>query len=209
GSIGIPLPDTDARIVDLATGRDVEPGAPGELLIRGPQVMRGYWNRPDETAGAIEDGWFRTGDVATMDGEGYFRLVDRKKDLINPGGFKVWPREVEEVLYDHPAVRLAAVIGVPDDYRGEAVKAYVVVREEHRERLDAAELIEFCRARLTAYKVPRLVEFRAELPITPTGKLLRRLLRDDSASPLPLPLLPREGEGWGEGGGSLRRLAAD
>src|SRR5262249_42469048 len=99
GSIGIPLPDTDARIVDLATGRDVEPGAPGELLIRGPQVMRGYWNRPDETAGAIEDGWFRTGDVATMDGEGYFRIVDRKKDLINTGGFKVWPREVEEVLY--------------------------------------------------------------------------------------------------------------
>jgi long-chain acyl-CoA synthetase len=177
GSIGIPLADTDARIVDLETGADVSPGAPGELLIRGPQVMRGYWNRPDETARAIEDGWFHTGDVAEMDADGYFRIVDRKKDMINTAGFKVWPREVEEALYEHPAVRLAAVVGVADTYRGEAVKAYVVLKDG--ERATADDLVGFCRARLTAYKVPRRVEFRAELPITSTGKLLRRLLRSD------------------------------
>ena len=119
GSIGIPLADTDARIVDLETGADVPAGAAGELLIRGPQVMRGYWDRPDETARAIEDGWFHTGDVAEMDADGYFRIVDRKKDVINTAGFKVWPREVEETLYAHPAVRLAAVVGTPDPYRGE------------------------------------------------------------------------------------------
>ena len=179
GSIGIPLPETDARVVDLETGRDVPPGTPGELLIRGPQVMRGYWNRPDETARAIEDGWFRTGDVAEMDADGYFRIVDRKKDIINTAGFKVWPREVEETLYTHPAVRLAAVVGTPDAYRGEAVTAYVVLKDGEGGRVTADELAAFCRARLTAYKVPRLVEFRAELPITPAGKLLRRLLRRD------------------------------
>jgi long-chain acyl-CoA synthetase len=179
GSIGIPLPETDARVVDLETGRDVPPGTAGELLIRGPQVMRGYWNRPDETARAIEDGWFRTGDVAEMDADGYFRIVDRKKDIINTAGFKVWPREVEETLYTHPAVRLAAVVGTPDAYRGEAVTAYVVLKDGEGGRVTADELTAFCRARLTAYKVPRLVEFRAELPITSTGKLLRRLLRRD------------------------------
>jgi long-chain acyl-CoA synthetase len=182
GSIGIPLPDTDARIVGLETGAEVAPGGTGELLVRGPQVMRGYWNRPAETAQALEDGWLHTGDVAAMDDDGYFRIVDRKKDLINTAGFKVWPREVEEVLYAHPAVRLAAVVGVADEYRGEAVKAYVVLKEGHHERVDEADLIEFCRDRLTAYKAPRLVEFRAELPITTTGKLLRRLLRDDGRS---------------------------
>jgi hypothetical protein len=122
GSIGIPLADTDARIVDLDTGADVAPGAPGELLVRGPQVMRGYWQRPEETARVLADGWLRTGDVAVMDGEGYFRIVDRQKDVINTAGFKVWPREVEEALYAHPAVRGAAVISVPDAYRGEAVR---------------------------------------------------------------------------------------
>jgi long-chain acyl-CoA synthetase len=176
GSIGIPLPDTDARIVDLESGQEVSPGESGELLIRGPQVMRGYWNRPDETARAMAGGWFHTGDVATMDGDGYFAIVDRKKDLINTAGFKVWPREVEEVLYTHPAVRLAAVAGVPDAYRGEAVKAYVVLREGQQGRVTERELIDFCRARLTTYKAPRHVEFRADLPITATGKLLRRLL---------------------------------
>jgi long-chain acyl-CoA synthetase len=180
GSIGIPLPDTDARIVDLETGQDVAPGQPGELLIRGPQVMLGYWNRPDETAQALAGGWFRTGDVATMDDEGYFRIVDRKKEMINTAGFKVWPREVEEALYAHPAVKLAAVVGVPDPYRGEAVKAYVVVREPAGGRVDESDLIAHCRERLTAYKVPRVVEFCRELPVTPTGKLLRRLLREAS-----------------------------
>jgi long-chain acyl-CoA synthetase len=180
GSIGVPLPDTDARVVDLEIGADVAPGAPGELLIRGPQVMRGYWQRDEATAHAIRNGWLHTGDVAVMDGEGYFAVVDRKKDVINTAGFKVWPREVEETLYQHPAVKLAAVVGVPDDYRGEAVKAYVVLKDGHHGRLTEPELIEFCRARLTAYKAPRSVDFRDELPVSGAGKMLRRLLRDDA-----------------------------
>jgi len=179
GSIGIPLPDTDARIVDLDTATDVVPGAPGELLVRGPQVMHGYWRRPEETARVLADGWLRTGDVAVMDDEGYFRIVDRQKDVINTAGFKVWPREVEEALYAHPAVRGAAVIGVPDAYRGEAVRAYVVLDDAHRGRVTGPDLIAFCRERLTAYKVPRAVEFRPELPMNATGKLLRRALRDE------------------------------
>jgi long-chain acyl-CoA synthetase len=182
GSIGIPLPDTDARIVDLDTRADVAPGAPGELLVRGPQVMRGYWRRPEETAHVLADGWLRTGDVAIMDDEGYFRIVDRQKDVINTAGFKVWPREVEEALYAHPAVRGAAVIGVPDTYRGEVVRAYVVLDEAHRGRVTGPDLIAFCRERLTAYKVPRAVEFRTELPLTVTGKLLRRALREEANS---------------------------
>ena len=183
GSIGIPLPDTDARIVDLETGADVGPGQPGELLIRGPQVMRGYWNRPEETARVLRDGWFATGDVATMDDEGYFAVVDRKKDMINTAGFKVWPREVEETLYAHEAVQLAVVVGVPDDYRGEAVKACVVVKDGHRGRVSEAELVAFCRSRLTGYKVPRVVEFRDALPQTATGKMLRRALREETGGP--------------------------
>jgi long-chain acyl-CoA synthetase len=181
GSIGVPLCDTDARIVDLETGQDVAPGAAGELLIRGPQVMKGYWRRPEATSQAIRDGWFHTGDVATIDGDGYFAIVDRKKDVINTAGFKVWPREVEETLYGHPAVKLAAVVGVPDAYRGEAVKAYVVLKPEHRGRVAQREVIDFCRERLTAYKAPRSVEFRDELPVSGAGKMLRRLLRDDGA----------------------------
>jgi long-chain acyl-CoA synthetase len=180
GSIGVPLPDTDARLVDLESGLDVAPGASGELVIRGPQVMRGYWQQPEETTLAVVDGWFRTGDVAVMDEEGYFRIVDRCKDMINTAGFKVWPREVEEVLYAHPAVRIAAVVGVPDAYRGEAVKACVVLRTAHAGRVTEREIVEFCRARLTPYKVPRRVEFRAELPLTATGKLLRRALREEA-----------------------------
>ena len=177
GSIGLPLPDTDAKIVDVETGAEVEVGAPGELLIRGPQVMKGYWQRPDATREALVDGWLRTGDVAVMDAEGYFAIVDRRKDMINTAGFKVWPREVEEILYEHPAVRLAAVIGVPDPYRGEAVKACVVLRDGHQEGVTEADVIEFCRARLTSYKAPRIVEFRETLPLTSTGKMLRRELR--------------------------------
>ena len=180
GSIGVPLPDTDARIVDLDTGDDVAPGASGELLIRGPQVMRGYWRRPEETAQAMPDGWFRTGDVTVMDGEGYFAVVDRKKDMINTAGFKVWPREVEETVYAHPAVKHVVVVGVPDGYRGEVVKAFVVLKEGHP-GCSEAELVEFCRARLTTYKVPRTIELRAELPVTTTGKVLRRLLREEPA----------------------------
>jgi long-chain acyl-CoA synthetase len=177
GSIGMPLPDTDARIVDVETGADVDAGAHGELLIRGPQVMRGYWDRPEATAEAIRDGWLHTGDIATMDADGYFAIVDRKKDMINTAGFKVWPREVEETLYTHPAVRLCAVIGVPDAYRGEIVKACVVLRETARARPTEAAIVAFCRERLSGYKVPRVVEFRDALPMTATGKMLRRDLR--------------------------------
>ncbi len=176
GSIGIPLPDTDARIVD-ESGADVKPGEPGDLLVSGPQVMLGYWNRPAETGAVLARGWLRTGDIARMDEEGYFAIVDRSKDVINTAGFKVWPREVEEALCLHPAVKQVAVVGVPDDYRGEAVKAFVVLRDGAAPRPSAEEIIEFCRARLTPYKAPRAVEFRGELPMTTTGKLLRRELR--------------------------------
>jgi len=181
GSIGVPLPDTDARIVDLEHGRDVGTGESGELLISGPQVMLGYWNRPEATAQAISDGWLRTGDVARMDGEGYFAIVDRLKDVINTAGFKVWPREVEETLYAHPAVKMAAVVGVADGYRGEAVKAFVVLKENCRS-VEAGELTAFCRDRLSGYKVPRLIELRDALPVTTTGKLLRRTLRESEES---------------------------
>jgi long-chain acyl-CoA synthetase len=177
GSIGMPIADTDAKIIDLETGADLPAGASGELVIRGPQVMKGYWHRPEETAAAMAGGWFHTGDVAQMDDDGYFRIVDRLKDQINTAGFKVWPREVEEVIYTHPAVKMVAVIGVADPYRGEAVKAFVVFKEDYRQRISEAEMLTFCRDRLMAYKVPRVVEFRDELPLSAAGKMLRRLLR--------------------------------
>ena len=182
GSIGIPLPDTDAKIVDLETGAELPAGQAGELLIRGPQVMKAYWNRPDETARTLTDGWLHTGDVARTDDEGYFVIVDRKKDQINTAGFKVWPREVEEALYEHPAVKLVAVVGQADAYRGEVVKACVVLKEGEQGRVSEAELVAFCKERMVGYKVPRLVEFREELPVTATGKMLRRLLREETGA---------------------------
>ena len=177
GSIGLPWPDTDCRIVDLETGEDVPVGQPGELLIRGPQVMKGYWNNPEATAAALKDGWLHTGDVATVDEEGYFYIVDREKDMIIAGGFNIYPREIEEVLFAHPAVQEAAVIGVPDPYRGETVKAFVVLKEGAR--ATAEELIEHCRQNLARYKVPKEIEFREELPKTLVGKVLRRVLREE------------------------------
>jgi long-chain acyl-CoA synthetase len=181
GAIGIPLPDTDARIVDLDTGEDCPPGKPGELVIHGPQVMSGYWQRPIESAAALQAGWLRTGDVAVMDGDGYFSIVSRTKEVINTAGFKVWPREVEEVFYSHPAVRLVAVVGVPDNYRGEAVKACVVLKSEYRTQVTENDLRRYCRERLTPYKVPRSVEFRADLPMTVSGKVLRNELSNPKA----------------------------
>lgn len=181
GSIGLPIADTDAKIVDVETGADLPIGQSGELVIRGPQVMKGYWQRPQETAAAMAGGWFHTGDVAQMDADGYFAIVDRLKDQINTAGFKVWPREVEEVLYAHPAVQMAAVVGVPDAYRGEVVKACVVLKEEQRRLISDKELRAFCQERLTAYKVPRLIEFREALPLSAAGKVLRRLLREDGS----------------------------
>lgn len=178
GSIGVPFPSTDARIVDIETGKPLPVGEVGELCVKGPQVMKGYWNRPDETAMAIgEEGWLHTGDIARMDEDGYFYIVDRKKDIIIASGYNIIPREVEEVLYMHPKVLEAAVAGVPDPYRGETVKAYIVLKEG--EQATAEEIIEFCRQHLAPYKVPKIVEFRSELPKSQVGKILRRVLVEE------------------------------
>ena len=173
-SVGVPVYNTVVRIVD-DEGKDLPPGEIGELVTDGPQVVAGYWNQPEETAGALPGGVLHTGDVGFMDEDGWFYIVDRKKDQINVGGYKVWPREVEDVLYEHEAVREAAVIGVPDDYRGETVKAYVSLRPGKSATPD--ELIAFTKQRMAAYKYPRLIEILDEIPKTVTGKLLRRELR--------------------------------
>lgn len=189
GSIGVPLPSVEARLLDLETGADLPIGGeqPGELLVRSPQVMQGYWNRPDDTAATLSaDGWLRTGDICRTDADGYFFVVDRKKDMIIASGFKIMPREVEEVLYSHPGIREAAVIGVSDPYRGETVKAFVVPKAG--QQLDAEEIIAFCRTQLAPYKVPRLVEFRDELPKSAVGKVLRRLLADEERAKAPQPV---------------------
>lgn len=178
GTIGLPWPDTDARIVDPNTGELLGVGAVGELQIKGPQVMKGYWNRPEETEKVLKDGWLSTGDIATMDDDGYFYIMDRKKDMIIAGGFNIYPREVEEVLFEHPAVQEAAVVGVPDPYRGETVKAFVVLKPG--ESVTEQELDQYCRQKLASYKIPRLYEFRDELPKTTVGKVLRRVLQEES-----------------------------
>jgi len=179
-SVGFPPPGAAAKIVDLETGADLPPGQVGEVVIKGPMVVPGYWQRPDESAHAIRDGWLFTGDVGKMDPEGWFYIVDRRKDLIIVSGFKVWPREVEDVLYQHPAVASACVIGVPDDYRGETVKAYVTLKRGYEDQTPEA-LIDFCRGRMAAYKYPRLVEMVDEIPRTVSGKMLKRQLRDREA----------------------------
>lgn len=183
GSIGLPFPDTEAKIVDPATGEALGVGQVGELLVRGPQVMKGYWNNPEETAQTLKDGWLHTGDIAKMDEQGYFYIVDREKDMIIASGYNVYPREVEEIIYQHPQVAEAAVIGVPDPYRGETVKAFIVPRAG--EELDEEEIIGFCRERLAAYKVPRLIEFRDSLPKSAVGKVLKRELRDEGLRQAP------------------------
>jgi len=176
GSIGIAIPSTDARIVDLETGTEEQQvGQPGELAIKGPQVMKGYWNMEDETAHTVRDGWLYTGDIAHMDEDGYVFIVDRKKDMIIAGGYNIYPRDIDEVLYEHPKVADAVTIGVPDEYRGETVKVFVVVNPG--ETLTEEEIIAHCKERLAAYKVPRMVEFRDELPKTMVGKVLRKVLR--------------------------------
>ncbi|MBI4305193.1 MAG: long-chain fatty acid--CoA ligase [Chloroflexi bacterium] len=174
GSIGLPLPDTEYRIVDLKTGEPVATGEAGELIVRGPQVMQGYWNRPEETARTLRDGWLHTGDVARVDPEGYVYIVDRIKEMIIVSGYNVYPREVEEVLYQHPAVREAAVIGVPDAIKGEAVKAFVVLKDAVQ--CSADEIAEWSKRQLAPYKVPKQVEFVTELPKSLIGKVLRRVL---------------------------------
>jgi long-chain acyl-CoA synthetase len=178
GSIGTPSPDNDVRLVDLETGLvDVKPGEPGEILIKGPSVMQGYWNNPEETANQLKDGWLSTGDIGQMDEEGYFFIVDRKKDMIIAGGFNIYPREVDEVLYQHPKVAEAVSAGVPDAYRGETVKAFVVLKPGVT--ATDKEIIDFCKTKLAPYKVPKQVEFRTELPKSAVGKILRKILRDE------------------------------
>lgn len=177
GSIGLPWPDTDSRVLDPSTGEELPTGQIGELAVKGPQVMVGYWNRPEDTAAVLKDGWLLTGDMGYMDEDGYFYIVDRKKDMIIAGGFNIYPREVEEVLFEHPAVQEAAVIGVPDPYRGETVKAFVVLKQGME--ASEEELEKHCREKLAAYKIPRLYEFRSELPKTMVGKVLRRQLQEE------------------------------
>jgi len=181
GSIGIPWPDTEAKIMDVETGtRELPPGEVGELVVKGPQVMKGYWKMPEETAQVLRDGWLYTGDIAKMDEDGYFYIVDRKKDLIKYKGYSVYPRELEDVLYEHPAVRLCAVVGKPAPEVGEIPKAFVVLKEgyEPTEELKK-EIMDFVNERVAPYKRIRELEFRKELPISAAGKVLRRVLRDE------------------------------
>ena len=175
-SVGVPVPGARVRIVDIVTGADVAPGEPGEIVVSGPMVVPGYWQLPDESAHAIRDGWLHTGDIGKMTADGWLFVVDRLKDMIIAGGYKIFPRDVEDVLYQHPAVREASVVGVPDEYRGETVKAFVSLVAGATATPE--ELIEFCKDRMAAYKYPRAVEILAELPKTTSGKLLRRELRD-------------------------------
>ncbi|MCB2189727.1 MAG: long-chain fatty acid--CoA ligase [Deltaproteobacteria bacterium] len=178
GSIGIPLVGADVKVVDTETGlAEVPTGTQGEIIIKCPYVMSGYWNNPEETANQLKDGWLHTGDVAIKDEDGYIFIVDRKKDMIIAGGFNIYPREIDEVLYQHPKVSEAVALGVPDPYRGETVKAFVVLKPGAT--ATAQEITDFCRERLTGYKVPKMIEFRASLPKSAVGKLLRKALRDE------------------------------
>lgn len=178
GSIGIPWPDTDAKIVKNGTLEEVPVGEIGEIAVKGPQVMKGYWNNPEATEEVLKDGWLLTGDMGKMDEDGYFYVVDRKKDVIIAGGFNIYPREIEEVLFEHPDIVEAAVIGVPDDYRGETVKAVIVPKPGAK--LDEKQLDEYCRKHLAAFKVPRIYEFREELPKSVIGKVLKRQLVEEA-----------------------------
>ncbi|USG66898.1 long-chain fatty acid--CoA ligase [Brevibacillus ruminantium] len=178
GSIGKTISFTESKIISLQDGEtELGPNEAGELVVRGPQVMKGYWGMPEETAETLKDGWLYTGDIAYKDEEGYYYIIDRKKDLIIAGGFNIYPREVEEVLYQHPSVQEAVVIGVPDAYRGETVKAFVVLKKEAS--LTEAELQDYCREQMAAYKIPQQIEFREALPKTAVGKILRRRLREE------------------------------
>jgi long-chain acyl-CoA synthetase len=168
-----------ARIVDLETGGEVlKPGEVGELCVRGPQVMKGYWKMPEETAKTIRDGWLYTGDIARMDDEGYFYIMDIKKDMIIAGGFNIYPKDIDQVLAEHPKVAEAVAVGIPDRYRGETVRAFVVLKPG--QSATEEEILEFCRKNLAKYKVPTGVEFRQALPKTASGKILRRIIRQEA-----------------------------
>jgi long-chain acyl-CoA synthetase len=181
GSVGVPVSDTEARIVDIVDGNtNVPVGETGELLVKGPQVMKGYWNNPEETAQTLAGGWLHTGDIAKMDDEGYFYIVDRKKDMILSSGYNVYPRDIEEVLYENPKVQEAAAIGVPHPIRGEAIKIFIVMKEG--ETANQEEIIEYCAGKLAKYKLPAEVEFRDELPKTNVGKILKKDLREEEST---------------------------
>jgi len=177
GSVGVPVPDTDCRIVDIDTGAtDLPTGESGEILIKGPQVTHGYYKSPEETENDIRDGWLYTGDIGYMDDEGYLFIVDRKKDMIIAGGYNIYPRDIDEVLFEHPKIQEACAVGIPDRYRGETVKVFISPKAG--ETLTEDEVIVFCKEKLAAYKVPRMVEFMDELPKSTVGKVLRRELRE-------------------------------
>lgn len=177
GSVGVPVPDTDVKIVDLETGeRELPLGEQGEIAIKGPQNMMGYYKKPEETAETLRDGWVYTGDIGFFDPDGYLSVVDRKKDMVIASGYNIYPVEVDNILFDHPAILEACVVGIPHEYRGETLKAFVVVKEG--ETLSAEEVIVYCKEKLAAYKVPKEIEFLDELPKTAVGKVLRRELRD-------------------------------
>jgi long-chain acyl-CoA synthetase len=181
GAIGVPIMENDVRLVDIEDGvTEVKPGDPGEILIKGPSVMKGYWNNPEETKIQLTDGWLHTGDIGQTDEDGYIYIVDRKKDMIIAGGFNIYPREVDEVLYQHPKIAEAVTVGVPDTYRGETVKAFVVLKPG--EKCTDKEISEFCRTKLAAYKVPKVVEFRETIPKSAVGKILRKILRDEEVA---------------------------
>jgi long-chain acyl-CoA synthetase len=180
GSIGLPLPDTDAKIVDAETGeKTLATGETGELAVKGPQVMKGYWKKPEETATVLRNGWLLTGDIAKMDADGYFYITDRKKDLIKYKDYSVYPREIEDILYEHPAVKLCAVIGKPNPAAGEIPKAFIVLKEDAK--ATEQEIISFVNAKVASYKAIREIEFRKDLPLSSAGKVLRRTLRDEEA----------------------------
>jgi long-chain acyl-CoA synthetase len=178
GSIGIPFPDNDVRLVDIEKGEeDVPDGEPGEIIMKGPLIMQGYWENPEGTAEQLKDGWLYTGDIAVRDEDGYIAIVDRKKDMIIAGGYNIYPREIDEVLFQHPKVLEAVAVGIGDEYRGETIKAYVVLEAEQECTED--EIISFCKEKLAVYKVPKSVEFRTELPKSTIGKVLRKILREE------------------------------
>jgi len=181
GSIGIPFPDMDVRIVDLHDGvTEKPPGEPGELIIKGPVIMKEFWNDPEETAKNIKNGWLYTGDIAIWDEDDYIAIVDRKKDMIIAGGYNVYPREIDEVLFKHPKIMDAVAVGIPDKYRGETIKAFVVLKKGQVAGED--EIITYCKKKLAAYKTPKYIEFRKELPASTVGKVLRKKLRDEEAA---------------------------
>jgi long-chain acyl-CoA synthetase len=178
GSVGVPKLYTQAKIMDIETGKKEMPiGEVGEICVKGPQVMKGYWNNPKATKDALRGGWLYTGDIGKMDEEGFFYVVDRKKDMIIAGGYNIYPREIDEVLYAHPKVQNACAVGVPDKYRGETVKAFIQLKEGEKATTD--EIIKYCKENLAAYKVPKIIEFKDELPVTAVGKVLRKKLRDE------------------------------